>query len=941
MDQLDSLRAALASRYDVDREIGRGGMARVYLAYDRQHGREVAIKVLSTDVAMAIGPDRFLREIRIAAGLQHPHILPLHDSGSASGLLYYIMPYVEGQTLRERMQRETQLPLGDALRIAREVADALSYAHEHGVVHRDIKPGNILLAGYPGRSGSRGGWHAVVADFGIARALGTVGDEPLTMSGMAVGTPEYMSPEQASGDPGLDGRTDVYALGCVLYEMLAGEPPFSSRTVQGTLARHRQDPVPPLHIVRPSVPAHVEAAVGQALAKVPADRFATAAEFADALEPAHEAPPAPISLPTPSSRPARGRRTVAALGLALVIGAAMLVGHLVRGRGQASMPNPALILVADFAGPPADRTLATAVRELVTAELDQSRVIAVLPRQQITAAMRDAGLADSARLTDALARELAVRSSVRTILSGSVLPVAAGRYSIVLRVADADSGRTLLTVTGAATDRDLIPAVQTAAREVRQGLGERQDAIAANQPLVQVATPSFAAYRKYVEAVALSERGEIVASNRLLQDALALDTGFASAWATTASNYQTMRNLDSAGLALAEALRRPARLSDAQRYRLQADAAYALRYDIPAAVRWYDLLLQIAPRHVSGHNNRAVLLYALGRYDEALAGFSRTQELEPFGTGQAQIEIFNQTVTLLALGRDADAATTARKLSGLFADYAAELLAAYRARWSVAESLSANLAADPSTPSWVRIPAVTLRAGAHAARGAVAMADYQLRTAAGAADEASRPWFCNAVLLLAAASARGPGPPPSWLLADTTSGGLLAGGLWAAMAGDTTTSSTRLALLQRRPAVQLRRLGQGPALVRAYGLAARGRWSEVTRELGPVAAAGELDGGDLNQVSSMALRWLMADAYARTGRADSAAAMYELVLDPTRTPFSHLALRGLVHSFASRRLALLYEGMGRPEAAAPHWKAFRSAFVTPDRELRALLAEAR
>jgi len=231
-------------------------------------------------------------------------------------------------------------------------------------------------------------------------------------------------------------------------------------------------------------------------------------------------------------------------------------------------------------------------------------------------------------------------------------------------------------------------------------------------------------------------------------------------------------------------------------------------------------------------------------------------------------------------------------------------------------------------------------AGAQAARGAVAAADRQLRTAAGAADEAARPWFCNSVLLLAAASGRRPGPPPSWLLADTTSGGLLAGGLWAAMTGDTSTARARLALLQRRPSVQLRRLGQGPTLLRAYSLAADGRWSEVTRQLGAAALAGERDGGDLDQVSGMALRWLMADAYDHTGKADSAAAMYELVLDPTRTPFSHIALRGLVHSFASRRLAVLYDRMGRPEAAAPHWKAFRSAFVTPDRELRALVAEA-
>jgi tetratricopeptide (TPR) repeat protein len=559
--------------------------------------------------------------------------------------------------------------------------------------------------------------------------------------------------------------------------------------------------------------------------------------------------------------------------------------------------------------------LPTAVRELVTAELDQSRVIAPLPRQLITNVMQEAGMPDTAPLTNALARELAVRSSVRTVLSGSVLPIAAGRYSIVLRVTDADSGRTLLTVTREAVDRDLVPAVQAAARLVRRGLGERRDAIAANTPLVRAATPSFAAYRKYVEAIALSEQGEAVASNGVLHEALALDTGFASAWATIASNYQTMRNLDSAALALAEALRRPARLSGAQLYRLRADSAYALGYDISGAVRWYDLLLQISPQSISGHNNRAVLLYSLGRYDEALAGFRRTEELEPFGTAQAQIEIFNQTMTLLALGRVAEATATVPKLRGRFAEYSAELLATYRGQWSVAESLAAKLAVDPSTPSWLKTPAITMLAGSSAAQGEVAAADGQLRiAAAAAADGSARHWYSNALLLLAAAAGRAPGRVPSWLLADTTAGGLLSGGLWAAIARDTATAEKRLRILQQRSETQQRRLGPGLTLLRAYTLAAEGRWNQVAEHLRAAALTGEPDGGDLDQVSSMALRWLMAEAYERTGKPDSAEAMYELVLDPTRTPFSHLALRGLVHSFASRRLALLQRAGGRPDA---------------------------
>jgi serine/threonine protein kinase len=234
---LDRLRKALAERYAVDRELGRGGMATVFLARDLKHQRPVAVKVLNPEVAAVLGPERFLHEIEVAAGLDHPHILPLFDSGEADGLLYYVMPFVEGGTLRDRLNREKQLPVDDALQLAREVADALSYAHGQNVIHRDIKPENIMLAG----------GHARVADFGIARALSAAGGERLTQTGVAVGTPLYMSPEQATGGSDVDGRSDLYSLGCVLYEMLAGTPPFTG-TAQSILRQHLMDEPRPDHV---------------------------------------------------------------------------------------------------------------------------------------------------------------------------------------------------------------------------------------------------------------------------------------------------------------------------------------------------------------------------------------------------------------------------------------------------------------------------------------------------------------------------------------------------------------------------------------------------------------------------------------------------------------------------------------------------------------------
>ncbi len=272
-DTMSRLAAALSDRYRLDRELGAGGMATVYLAHDVKHDRDVAIKVLHPDLGAALGGERFLTEIRTTARLQHPHILPLLDSGEADGLLYYVMPLVTGETLRARLERERQLPIADAVRIAREVASALDYAHRQNVIHRDIKPENILL-----HDGS-----ALVADFGIALAVQSAGGQRMTQTGLSLGTPQYMSPEQAMGERTIDARSDIYALGAVTYEMLAGDAPFLGSNVQAIVAKVLSEKPTPLHTLRDTVPEHIETAVLTALAKLPADRFASAAEFATAL----------------------------------------------------------------------------------------------------------------------------------------------------------------------------------------------------------------------------------------------------------------------------------------------------------------------------------------------------------------------------------------------------------------------------------------------------------------------------------------------------------------------------------------------------------------------------------------------------------------------------------------------------------------------------------
>ena len=316
------LATALADRYRIERELGQGGMATVYLAEDIKHHRKVAIKVLHPELSAVLGPDRFLKEIELTASLQHPHILPLFDSGNADGLLFYVMPFVEGETLRGRLEREHQLPIADTVRIATEVADALAYAHKRGVIHRDIKPENILL--HDGRP--------LVADFGIALAVQQAGGERMTQTGLSLGTPQYMAPEQAMGDRAVDARADIYALGAVTYEMLAGEPPFVGPTAQAIVAKVMTEKPRPLSEVRDTVPLSVEDAVHTALAKLPADRHADAAAFAAALKSSGDERPARRITREAQQRRRPINSIALAAGAVVIAIASFLLGGRVLGR---------------------------------------------------------------------------------------------------------------------------------------------------------------------------------------------------------------------------------------------------------------------------------------------------------------------------------------------------------------------------------------------------------------------------------------------------------------------------------------------------------------------------------------------------------------------------------------------------------------------------------
>jgi eukaryotic-like serine/threonine-protein kinase len=382
------LAEALRERYTLERELGRGGMATVYLAHDLRHDRPVALKVLHPSLAQALGTERFLREIKLAARLQHPHILSVFDSGEAAGQFWFTMPYIEGETLRARLTRERQLPIEDALRIAREAAEALEYAHRHGVIHRDIKPENILLTEE----------HALVADFGIARTLGVGATgqqgsdavENLTETGLSIGTPAYMSPEQAAGERWLDARTDIYSLGVVLFEMLAGEPPYTGPTAQAIMARRFSEPVPSVHRLRPAVPDSVDLALQRALAPVPADRFTRAAEFSRALTvptaavsvPA-QPPDATRVVPHPDGHRPRVSRALV-LGIGFLLGLGVLFGWL-RGRESREPTRGATakrlaVLPFQSEGDTNDRVFAAGMSEEITTRLARVPGLSLLAR---------------------------------------------------------------------------------------------------------------------------------------------------------------------------------------------------------------------------------------------------------------------------------------------------------------------------------------------------------------------------------------------------------------------------------------------------------------------------------------------------------------------------------------------------------------------------------
>jgi tRNA A-37 threonylcarbamoyl transferase component Bud32 len=511
-DLVPRLTSALADRYRIERELGQGGMATVYLAEDVRHRRKVAIKVLHPELSAALGPERFLREIETTANLRHPHILPLYDSGAVAEFLFYVMPLVEGESLRDRITRERQLPIDDALGIAREVADALGYAHSRGIIHRDIKPENILLEG----------GHAVVADFGIARAVSAAGAEQLTRTGMSIGTPSYMSPEQAAGEQNLDGRSDLYALGCVLYEMLGGQPPFTGPTVESLVHQHLMVAPPPITNLRPTVPVSVAGALARTLAKNPADRFNPAAQFVQALSPDAVATLSQHVAAPPASH--RSRRVPIGIGAVAVAGIAVAAYLITRAEGSQVLLEPKRVVVATFenkSGDPALDPLGAMAADWIARGLIGTGLVDVGGTAADLAAR---GVTASAQPGHSAIQALARNANAGLVISGAYY---AQGDSVLFQAdfTDANAG-TLVQTVGPVAARASAPleGVERLRQRVIGSLGPLVDASLLTLGSVLSRPPSLEAYREFLAGQDLFYRSEAEAVEHFSRAAAADST---------------------------------------------------------------------------------------------------------------------------------------------------------------------------------------------------------------------------------------------------------------------------------------------------------------------------------------------------------------------------------------------------------------------------------
>ncbi|HEY7861163.1 MAG TPA: protein kinase, partial [Gemmatimonadaceae bacterium] len=817
-DLTERLQAVLGDSYRIERELGGGGMSHVFLAREAALGRSVVIKVLPPEMAAGVNIERFRREIQLVASLQHPHIVPVLSTGQSGDLFYYTMPLVEGESLRAKLAREGELPVGDAIRILRDVVDALAYAHARGVVHRDIKPDNVLISGQ----------HALVTDFGVAKAVSAAStSSTLTSLGVALGTPAYMAPEQAAADPNVDHRADLYAVGAMAYEMLCGRPPFSGMSPQQVLAAHVTLPPAQLSTQRASVPPALNTLVMRCLEKKPADRVQSAAEMLTQLQamatPSGGMAPTGAAAAFTSGAEAALRRaqpvrvamlfalaSIAVLATVFVLrnrlglpdwvlpGAAMLLviglpimlltGRKERERvlaaatGTYRVPDAGMakhltwrkailggglafgalvaivvgysvmrafgigaigtlqakglikdrqpILLAEFENRASDSTLGPTLTEALRVDLSQSQTVKLLDGEAVGNALERMKLPETSKLTPALASQLAAREGVPAIVTGEIAPVGKS-YVLTAKVISTTDGSVLTALREtAASDAELIPAIDRLSRALRERIGESLVTIRADQPLAHVTTESLEALRKYTEALRISDAGREDDAIPLLQEATTIDTSFAMAWRKLAVLLSN-RLAPYAKIADASehAYRHRDRLPEVEKQATIGWYFDQIQHDPAKAAAAYRAMLAIDPGSDIALNNLALLDIPQRRFAEAESLAVRCVSEGEFGNCP-----LNAIAAQLAQGMPFRAESTYQLWKRNSAGdpnmrASGELIASWRHDFPEAERRDREAAAAAPSPFWKDIAASDL-ANIEGMQGHISNSEANMRTAA-------------------------------------------------------------------------------------------------------------------------------------------------------------------------------------------------------------------
>jgi tetratricopeptide (TPR) repeat protein len=910
------------SHYKILEELGRGGMGVVYKAQDLTLDRFVAIKFLpqhlSTDEEAT---QRFIHEAKAASALNHPNIGVVHEIGRTDdGHTFMVMAHYEGESLRDRIDRGS-ITVDEALDITGQIAAGLAKAHGREIVHRDMKPSNVLL--------SEDG-HAVIIDFGLAKLSGKT---RLTKEGSTLGTAAFMSPEQAQGME-VDHRSDIFSVGTMLYEMLTGELPFKGEHEAALLYGVVHETPEPVSAVMPGLPQELDLLIHRCLAKDRSERYQTAEELLADLGKLKQGSAEGIGIARSwDARRAAGKlRYMLRWGFPLVILAAIVIVYKIWAPGkkpeETTPLRPDWILVAEFDGPRDDPDLAAAVRELVTVTLNESRIVRPLSRSDLRQGLALAMKPDTTRIAGEIAQQLAYRAGARIYIEGMINRVGSS-YAIVLNVIDSETGSYVFPVSGTAENEDaIIQAIDQLNRELRARLGENEAAIKATMSALDIITPSFDALRKYVQALELVHTGKPITSIRVLREALELDQNFASAWTAIALNFANMGYVDSALFAYQEALARSERLTEKGRLMVEADLA-TLSLDTNKATELYNSLASRYDTYFTGYG---IAIAGVGQPEEALKAVVASIEKAPFGAND--IQLYNIVVLLTALGRFQEANEYLPRFQQRWVESYLELLiASAKSEWARADSIAEN--------GQFRLRSrKKYLASRDAARGSIRkMHDHY----EGMWDSEFLNFnyhTCFWTLLLSEITGVGEVYYCYPACKDSTMHGLFVQSLEAATRGDASAALDILDHIRQMP--DLVQKGHKPsiAFIESWLEATNGNWDQIAQRLEPFAKM-----GPPNQVSgftNLQYRWLIADAYEKQGELEKAAEYFELVLDPDLLAGTiDYLVRASYCTYAHQRLILIYSRLGRPAEAGRHWEAFQELFTDPDPELEPMLAEAR